>query len=66
MAQQGVRAMVAAGWRQQQLLAGMLVLVLIATLTAAGGAAADEVPAVFDTRGAYRKRGIDAANVTAL
>ena len=29
-------------------------------------ALADEVPAVFDTRGAYRKRGIDAANVTAL
>ncbi len=27
---------------------------------------AKEVPAVFDTRGAYRKRGIDAPNVTAL
>ncbi|QBI20684.1 nucleotide sugar dehydrogenase [Egibacter rhizosphaerae] len=27
---------------------------------------ADAVPAVFDTRGAYRKRGIDAPNVTAL
>ena len=45
MRQRGVWAMVAARWRHQQLLVGLLVVVLIATLTAPGGAAADEVQA---------------------
>ena len=43
MRQPGVRTTVAARWRQQQLLVGLLVMVLIATLTGAGGAAAEEV-----------------------